>query len=458
MTEKIKDFFDSLRGKKVTVIGFGVSNRPLVKILLDYGADITVRDKNPFEKLDTYAADIRDRVNFILGPDYLSDISGEYVFRTPGMRPDIPELLSARDHGSIITSEMELFFDLCPCHKIAITGSDGKSTTTTLIYNFLVESGYKAYLGGNLGTPLLPVVFNMDPDDYAVVELSSFQLSSMSASADIAVITNITPNHLNWHVDMDEYIDAKKNVFRYQDSNGILVVNADNEITNSFSSAGETRRFSFRHPVADGVYLRNDGMIISADNGSETEVMNRNIIRLPGDHNVENYMTAIAATRGIVSTDAIKKVAKEFKGVEHRMEFVRTFNGVSYYNDSIASTPTRTIAGLKAQTQKIILIAGGKDKNLDYSPLAPYILEHVRYLILTGETSQKIFDAVDGYGYNKDELSIEFVDGFEDAVERSRQVSVPGDIVYLSPASTSFDRFNNFEERGRLFKSIVNAF
>ena len=449
------------KNKNITVIGFGVSHRPLVKLLLEKGAKITVRDKKSVEELGEEAITLSDKVTFITGEKYPENIDGEIIFKTPGMRNDKPEFIEAVKNGCELISEMELFFRLCPCKIIAVTGSEGKTTTTTLIYNFLKAQGYTCHLGGNIGKPLLPDIEKIKDSDFAVVELSSFQLNDMTQSGNISIVTNITPNHLDWHTSMDEYIDAKKNIFRHQDGNGVLVVNKDDSLSLACANEakGEVRYFSFKGETENGVYLAENGDIISTLGGNKTVIMNRSDIKLPGDHNVQNYMTAAAAVYGLVENETIKKIAREFGGVEHRMEFVREFNGVRYYNDSIATTPTRTIAGLKAQTQKIIIIAGGYDKNLDYSPLAPYLAKHVKHMVLCGATKNKIKNALlECKDYDPNELTIEETEDFKAAIYAARNAAKEGDIVYFSPASASFDMFPNFEVKGRFYKDTVNNF
>lgn len=452
---------NDVKNKNITVIGFGVSHRPLVKLLIEKGAKVTVRDKKSVEELGEEALALADKVEFITGEKYLENISGEIVFKTPGMRNDKSEFIEAVKNGSELISEMELFFRLCPCKIFAVTGSEGKTTSTTLIYNFLTAQGYTCHLGGNIGKPLLPDIENIKPDDFAVVELSSFQLNDMTQSGNISVITNITPNHLDWHTSMNEYIEAKKNIFKYQDKNGVLIVNKDDETALSCAKEanGKVRYFSFNGETENGVYLAENGDIVSTLGGEKSVIMNRNDIKLPGDHNVQNYMTAAAAVYGYVENETIKKIAKEFGGVEHRMEFVREFNGVRYYNDSIATTPTRTIAGLKAQTQKIIIIAGGYDKNLDYSPLAPYLVKHVKHMVLCGATKEKIKNALlNCKDYDPNELTFEETEDFRSAIYAARNAAKEGDIVYFSPASASFDMFPNFEVKGRFYKDTVNNF
>jgi len=450
------EYFASLKGKKITVVGFGVSNRPFVRMLAESGALVTVRDKN--EIPETVRAEF-ENVEFITGPNYLCDLTDELIFKTPGMRRDIPEFLAAEKNGSKITSEMQLFFELCPCRIIAVTGSEGKTTTTTLIYNILKEQGHTVFLGGNIGTPLLPRISQMKENDIVIAELSSFQLFDMTVSADTAVITNIVEEHLNWHTSMEEYIEAKKTVFRHQSENGRLILNADYETTCSLASEanGKTELFSRKTPVENGAFLNENGFIVHKDESGSVTIFHKDSIKIPGEHNVENFMAAICATWGLASISTYRKIAKEFGGVEHRMEFVREKDGVKYYNDSIATSPTSVIACLKSQTQKIITISGGSDKNLNYADVAPYIIKHVKHMILTGQTAQKIYKAVtECEGYDPGETVLEFADGMADAVEKAHTCAKEGDIVYLSPISASFDCYKNFEERGKHFKDLVN--
>ena len=446
------DYFRSLRGKKILVMGLGVSNRPLVRMLLAYGCDVTGCDK-------TSRADFDDELRELeafgckmkVGEGYLDDLSAELVFRTPGMHPNIPALKALRDAGAEVTSEMEVFFEVCPCTILAVTGSDGKTTTTTLISEMLKASGKTVWLGGNIGTPLLPLIDQIKETDYAVVELSSFQLQDMQRSPHIAVVTNLAPNHLDVHKDMAEYIDAKVNLFRYQKKEDILIVNADNDITSQFTGNGTTRYFSYSGQVKTGTYLEGD-MILR--NG--VPVLDKKEIVIPGEHNVENFMTAILAVDGLVDDEAVRHVARTFGGVEHRIEFVREINGVRYYNDSIASSPTRTIAGLKSFPQKVILIAGGYDKKIPYDVLGPHIVEHVKAVYLCGATAPKIRAAVENapsYQPGMPEL-IDCAD-LADATKKAAQDAKPGDVVLMSPASASFDQFKNFEVRGRFFKTLV---
>ncbi len=451
MNTSFSEYFTSLRGKSIAVLGLGVSNRPLVRLLLEFGCDVTGCDKTERESLDTEVLELeRAGCKLRLGEAYLDNLQADLVFRTPGMHPGKPELVALRERGARITSEMDVFFRLCPCPIIAVTGSDGKTTTTTLISEMLKAAGKTVWLGGNIGTPLLPVCRDMKKEDLAVVELSSFQLMDMTRSPSRAVVTNLAPNHLDVHKDMQEYVDAKKNIFAYQASGDLLILNADNAITAEFSGSGVTHFFS-RAGKAAHVRLE-DGVIYRGGKA----VLHTADILLPGVHNVENYMAAIAAVEGLVPDEAIVAVAKNFGGVEHRIELVRMKDGVRFYNDSIASSPTRTIAGLRSFQEKVLLIAGGYDKHIPYDVLGPEICARVKKLYLNGATAGLIRAAVESCpGYTAGHPEIVDCGDFDSAVHAAARDAQAGDVVLMSPASAAFDQFKNFMVRGARFKSLV---
>ena len=441
--EKLKQF----HGKKIAVLGLGVSNRPLVKLLLAAGCTVTGCDRIAREKLDAEVLELEKLgCTLSLGDTYLDNVEADILFRTPGMHPGHPAIEALRSRGAMVTSEMEVFFEVCPCPILAVTGSDGKTTTTTLIAEMLKAEGKKVWLGGNIGTPLLPLVREMTETDVAVVELSSFQLMDMTRSPVRALVTNLAPNHLDVHKDMEEYVDAKKNIFRFQDETGLLVLNADNAITSGFAGNGKTVFFS-RHGKAH-VCIEN-GIICR---GGEA-VLNTADILIPGVHNIENYMAAIAMVEGLVCDDTVRHVAATFGGVEHRIELVRIKDGVRFYNDSIASSPSRTIAGLRSFDQKVILIAGGYDKHIPYDVLGPEICAHVKKLFLGGATGPQIRAAVEKCEGEKPEI----VDcgNFEAAVRAAAAAATAGDVVLMSPASAAFDQFKNFMVRGEFYKKII---
>ena len=459
--KKLKAFENNIKGKKVAVIGLGVSNTPLIDYLHDLMAKVTVFDERDEEKLDQNVIEKIHSYNFdlVTGKNALHFLRGfNVIFRSPSCLPTTLQLRSEQKRGAIVTSEIEMLMNTCPCKIIGVTGSDGKTTTTTLIYEILKEGGYNCHLGGNIGTPLFTEVKNFKEDDIVVLELSSFQLMGMEISPEISVITNISPNHLDKHSSYQEYIDAKKTIFEFQDESGKVVLNYDNDITREMAkeAEGKVEYFSSKQKLNDGVIYDDDKIKICKD-GVRRHILETKDIHLRGVHNYENICAAIAATSDLVDVDTQVNAIKKFKGVEHRLEFVRELDGVKWYNDSIGTSPTRTIAGLNSFDEKIVLIAGGYDKNLDYAPLAKPILEHVSKLILMGKTANKIYNAV-----IKEIAGTDIVfpmykcTSLEEAVNRARKISTKGEIVLFSPASASFDMFKNFAERGKIFKEYVN--
>ena len=461
METNILRFLNSLENKTIALCGIGGSNLPLIKLFKKYGANVIACDKRSREDLgenarlaEEYGAKLR------LGEDYLRELEADVIFRTPGMRFYMDELNEARKNGTAVTSEMEVFFELCPCRTIAVTGSDGKTTTTTIISELLKAEGYNVHLGGNIGRPLLPDIESINPDDIAVVELSSFQLISMRTSPDIAVVTNLAPNHLDIHKDMQEYIDSKRNIVLHQSAFGKAVLNLDNEISASFADdvRGSLYMFSRRRKPENGAYMSDDGSIIMNEHGKETWIMKAGEIKIPGLHNIENYLAAISAVWGMVSAETIRNTAMTFGGVEHRAELVRELDGVKYYNDAIGTSPTRTIKGtLSLYDSKIILIAGGYDKHLSYDEMGTIIPDKVKVLILFGATADKIEKATKASpSYSQDNPVILRVSSMEEAVAAARSHAEKGDIVSMSPASASFDMYKNFAEKGLHFKKLVN--
>lgn len=451
-----KAFFDGMKGKRVAFCGIGRSHMPLIDMFKTHGAAVSARDRRSFQELGENGRVLRDLgVELILGKDYLRDLTEDIIFRTPGMPFHLPELEAARARGQVVTSEMEVFFRLCPCKIYAVTGSDGKTTTTTILSEFLKAEGRTVHLGGNIGKPLLPEIETIAPDHVVVTELSSFQLISMGESPDVAVVTNLAPNHLDIHKDMEEYVDAKKNLILHQDGFSRAVLNADNEITAGFRELvrGDCWQFSRKAEPARGVFCDGEKILVNGE-----ALMDISGIKLHGWHNVENYMAAIAAAWGDVSPENMRRVAGEFGGVEHRMEFVRELSGVKYYNDSIASSPSRTISGtLSCYEGGLILICGGYDKHIPYEPLGAPICQKVKELILMGDTAPKIEEAVRSCPeYAEGRPAIRHVKDMPEAVSLAHELAAPGDVVSLSPASASFDMYPGFEARGRHFKELVN--
>ncbi len=478
MNEKLEQFRADIGGKSVSVIGLGISNTPVIDFLLDAGAHVVGRDKKDASALGELAETLsRKGVTLCLGEDYLADICEDVIFKAPGIRPDVPEIAAARARGCAVTSEMEVFLALCPATVFAVTGSDGKTTTTTLIYKMLSlqcekeGAGGRVFVGGNIGKPLLPEIADITARDFVVLELSSFQLQALKTGRrlrpwpDVACITNLSPNHLNWHTGMDEYIDAKAEIFRNQARGGRLILNYDNGITRPLAgdAPGHVTVFSSKQEPTPGegcdaaVFVRDGEICLAADADEEAfPILSVSDIFLPGWHNVENYMTAIAAVRGYADIDTITEIARTFGGVEHREEYVCTRGGVRYYNSSIDSSPTRTLAALNAFPEKLIVILGGADKGVPFDSLAIPLAEHAKAVILTGAAREKIGLALDASAeFRASGVPVIVKPDFLAAIDAARDAAAVGDIVILSPACTSFDAFPNFEVRGRAFKAHV---
>ncbi len=464
MFNSLDNFKNFLKDKKIAVLGLGISNVPLVKYLAKLGYPISVFDIAEKEQIKDNILKLENcrNIEYHLGENYLNALKGfDIIFKTPKIRYDIPEIEKEKEKGALVTSEMEVFVDICPAEIIAVTGSDGKTTTTTIIYNILKEAGYRCWLGGNIGTPLIDKIEEIRPTDKVVLELSSFQLQTMKNSPDIAVITNISPNHLDVHKSMAEYVNAKKNIFYHQSKEDVLVLNYENEVTRSFAkeAIGDVRYFSHTQQLLSGAYVK-DGAIFFANNGDIREIIKTEKILLPGLHNLDNYLAAIAATAHMADNRAIEKVASLFKGVEHRIEHIRELNGINFYNDSIATSPTRTIASISSFNQKVILIAGGYDKKISYDGMGKVIAEKVKVLVLVGQTASLIEKSLEDEEKKSGKLlniPVYKCDTLEDAVKKAYISAGNGDIIILSPASASFDMFKNFEERGKKFKEIVNS-
>ena len=462
--KELEDFESKLKNQKIAVIGLGVSNIPLIDYLYQKNANVTVFDDREEEKLEQNVINkIKDYgFKFYLGKGNLNNLKGfDLIFRSPSCLPTKPELIEEKNRGAIVTTEIEQLIKMAPCKIIGVTGSDGKTTTTTLTYEILKNSGYKVYLGGNIGIPLFTKLSEIEPDDIIVLELSSFQLMGMEISPEIAGITNITPNHLNIHKDYQEYIDAKKNIFKYQDENGVLVLNADNDITNSCrdEANGKVIMFSSTKKLENG-FIVDNGIIKECEDGIRRHIIDTKDLKLKGEHNFQNICTALALTKGLVDIDKAVDTIKEFSGVHHRLELVRVIDGVEWYNDSASTSPTRGISALNAfDNKEIVLIAGGADKNLDYTPIGRPIVEKVRCLILIGQTANKIYEAVKKeLELQNKNLDIHMCESFKQSLDLAKRVAKSGQIVLFSPASTSFDMFKDMYDRGDRFKEEVMKF
>lgn len=488
-----EEFKKSIFNKSAAVIGVGISNRPLIKWLNKLGVKVTAFDRlekddpSIVKAMEEFASEGID-IKWSLGKDYLDDLMNQdfdYVFKTPKMRYTEPALSAAKNNGSVLTTEMELFMNLCPAKIFAVTGSDGKTTTTTLISELLKASGYKVWLGGNIGTPLLDQIEYIDSADMVVLELSSFQLLDCVTSADVAVVTNVTPNHLDFHKDYDEYISAKTNIFKYQAPTGKVVLNAACDITYKMKelTRGRVSFFALNESVArrsgsslyDYSYLNEDGNLCIDTSDGGVNLINENEILIPGKHNVENYLAAALATSGYVDAETFAKVAKTFKGVAHRIEFIRELDGVKYYNSSIDTSPNRTINTMNAlasRGQKGVLICGGADKKCDYTGLGDAILNVSDRIIIYGTNACFVKDIIskeangrsfDIYEIEGGDEVYEFPEGrdtviskYKEALSKARSLAKEGEIVIMSNIGTSYDHFRHFEHRGDMFRDLVN--
>lgn len=458
MNHIFQDFCQSYAGRRVAFLGVGVSHIGIIPAFIEAGAQVTVCDRAA-QLLPKAAAALNGLpIEYRMGDGYLDRLTDfDLIFRSPGITPLEPGIRAAEQAGVRLTGEIELFFDLCPCRSIGITGSDGKTTTSTLISEMLRQAGRTVHLGGNIGDPLLPRLSEMTASDIVVAELSSFQLMTFKTSPTVAVITNIHRNHLDYHRDMAEYIAAKKRILDCGAT--VCVLNADDPTVMEMGSAfaGEKRLFCMTHTVENGAFLR-DGALWLADGGRTEKIIDTANIKLPGFHNIMNAATAIAAVRGLAAPDDMRRVLAGFGGVKHRIQLVRELDGVRYYNDSIGTTPSRTVMCLRAfPAKKQIVIAGGSDKGMDFTELSADMCRSVRVLILIGATAGKIEAAVRGYeGYNGSPVILH-AGSLEEAVLLAREQARPGESVALSPASASFDQFRNYGERGDRFAALVNA-
>ena len=460
---KLEEFNEYIKYRKVAIIGLGVSNIPLLDYLHEYKSLVTVFDERTIDEIPN---DIMSKIEsydfkYNFGKNCLEKLQGfNLIFRSPSCLPTRFELQKEMQNGAIVTTEIELLMKMAPCKIIGVTGSEGKTTTTSLISHILKKANYNVYLGGNIGTPLFTKLNEIKPEDIIVLELSSFQLMGMEVSPNIAIITNITPNHLNIHKDYDEYIEAKKNIFRYQTENDKIILNYNNEITRNCAKEAKSKVvfFSSKEKLDNG-YIVDGKVIKECDDKIRKHILNTEDILLRGNHNYENIAAAMAATRNLVDIDVAVEAIKEFKAVEHRLEFVKEINGVKWYNDSSSSSPTRTIAGLNSFEEDIVLIAGGYDKNLDYTPIAKPIIDKVKSLILLGQTAGKIFEAVknEQEKQKNNDLEIYMCENLQETVNVAKKVAKPGQVVLFSPASASFDMFKNAVERGKIFKKLVNG-
>lgn len=466
-----------LGGTEVAVVGLGVSNLAVTRFLLRRGALVTALDaKTPEQLGDRYRllTALPDevgvdpaRLTLRLGPGYLDGLGRFPVaFLAPGLPKSLPAVRAAQEAGTVLSSEVHMVFELCRAPILGITGSAGKTTTTSLTGQILKATGRPTFVGGNIGTPLIEQVESIPAEGQVVLELSSFQLQLLSASPQVAVVLNVSPNHLDVHASMDEYLEAKKNIFRFQRPKDVVVLNADRPETRAMAAQapGRVAWFSRLDQVERGAFLHGSEIVLRDDRGDRT-VLDAGEIRLPGLHNLENVLAAVAASAlaGAQPQEAAEAV-RVFRGVAHRLELVRELQDVRYVNDSIATAPDRTTAALRTlgpqpgQGPNLILLAGGYDKHLSYEGLAEEMLGRVRVLLLLGQTADAIQQAVEAAAAHRGRPAPLVIRGarLDELVPRARELARGGEVVLLSPASASYDMYRNFEERGEHFRRLVS--
>lgn len=454
MNNNLELFNRELKTKKVLILGVGVSNLPLIDYLHNLGVKTYIRDRKTIEEL---SGEIRKKIeeykiDYVLGDSYLDDLT-EYdiIFRSPSILPNIKSLENAKNKGVYVTTEIEQVIKLAPCKVIGITGSKGKTTTTTILSTILEKLNYKVHVGGNIGTPLFSKLKDMNKDDIIVLEMSSFQLMNMEASPNISIITNISPDHLDIHANYQEYIDAKKYIFKNQNKEDILVLNEEDDIVKDMNkdTVSQVRYFgSINH---NNNYYINDKNIYY----NNELVIDTAKLLLKGRHNHLNICAALTAIKDYINVDnkELESIVSGIKSVHHRLEYVRTINGVEWYNDSASTTPDKSMGGLNAFDKKIVLIAGGYDKNISYEEFGKPIVENCSKLILFGATKDKIYDSVMKQNSN---IKIYKLNTLEEVVNKANEIATGDEVVLFSPASASFDMFKNAYQRGDLFKELVN--
>lgn len=454
MNNKLEKFNKNLKNKKVLILGIGVSNLPLLDYLYEHNSIITIRDKKKLEELNNEVVEKINKYNieYVLGDNYLDDLT-EYdiIFRSPSILPNIKPLEAAKEKGALITTEIEQVITLAPCKVIGITGSKGKTTTTTILSTILEKLNYNVHVGGNIGTPLFNKIKDMKKDDIIVLEMSSFQLMNMNVSPNISVITNISPDHLDIHSSYEEYIDAKKYIFKNQNKKDIVVLNEEDDIVKNMSkdTISEVRYFgSINHH--NNYYIEDKNIYFNNE-----LVIDTSKLLLKGRHNHLNICAALNAIKDYINVDnnKLESIVSSIKSVHHRLEYVRTINKVDWYNDSASTTPDKSMGGINAFDEKIVLIAGGYDKNISYEDFGKPIVENCSKLILFGATKDKIYNSVIK---QKTNIEIYKLNTLEEVVNKAYEVAEPGEVVLFSPASASFDMFKNAYQRGDLFKELVN--
>jgi UDP-N-acetylmuramoylalanine--D-glutamate ligase len=462
---------------RAIVLGLGTEGRALCRYLRRHGVAVLACDRQPPEALAAVIEELRPLgVEFHLGPDYLSRLSeAEAIYRSPGIPLSRPEIQAAAAAGIPISSQIKLFFDLCPAPVIGVTGTKGKGTTTVLIAEMLRDGPRRVFVGGNIGAPPIDYLEELTPEDLVVLELSSFQLQDLHRSPHVAVVLNITSDHLDYHGTREEYLRAKQSIVRHQTAADVAVVNADYPEAAHFADLTPARVlfFSRQGAVVPGVYVEQEQLWLHLE-GSRQRLCAVSEVRLRGRHNLENLAAALAAARTMgAAWDRLRQVARTFPGLEHRLEPVGEIDGVSFYNDSFSTTPETTIAALQSFTEPLLLIAGGSDKGADFTALGEEIVRRpVKRLVLIGDTAGRIEAAVraalerqgkqgqDGATEAAGNRGPEVVYGgrtMEEIMAAATATAAAGDVVLLSPACASFGLFQNYKDRGQQFKAWVQA-
>ncbi|MEO1286636.1 MAG: UDP-N-acetylmuramoyl-L-alanine--D-glutamate ligase [Chloroflexota bacterium] len=463
---------DPLNRKTVLVVGFGRQGKALARWLPKVGANVVVNDSRTEEELNLNRRDYPN-VRFILGEHPDNAVNGVAMICVSGGVPlDLSMLQIARDRGLPITNDAQLFLERCPAPVIGITGSAGKTTTTTLVGEIVRRAGYKTWVGGNIGDVLLDVLDDISRDDVVVMELSSFQLDLMTVSPQVGAILNITPNHLDRHKTMENYIDAKVNIIKHQRNGDMAVLSADDQITKSLELAvqGELAQFSSRQMVLNGTFLIGNRLMLSGTASYDYVphvLCEKEEVPLLGEHNIQNVLAAcaiagslgLAADRPGISPETMREAIINFEPVPHRLETVRTVNDVMYVNDSIATAPERLVAALKSFDDPLILLLGGADKDLPWDQAVHLIMQKAQAIILFGAEGEKQVRTITERMFRLRGLKEPYlyvVDDLDIAVAKASEIARAGDVVLLSPGGTSYDAYQDFAARGEHFRELVN--
>jgi len=451
---------NNFAGKNIGIIGLGIEGFSSAKFLLDKGARITILDRKEEKGFDeSLISQVKKLpLTLVLGKDYLKNLSDfEVVVKSPGVKRDLQEILDFERNGGIITSQTQIFFDLCPSSIIGVTGTKGKGTTSSLVYQMLKAQGLDAHLGGNIGNSPLDFFGKLTSKSWIVLELSSFQLTDLTKSPHIAVMLMTTSEHLDFHKDIKEYVDAKRNILKFQNTQDYAVINRDYPTSNESDilTEGKVYKISKERETMDGCYVENKKILVNI-NGSNEEIIKTGDIFLPGDHNLENVCAAVMVAKILkVEKENIVKVLKTFKGLEHRLELVREVNGIKYYDDSFSTTPETAIAAIKSFKNPEILILGGSGKGSDFSELGKIIgkTKNIKAIIGIGKEWERIKEQIEivDSGF----LVVEGAKDMRTIVAAIQKIAKPQDVVLLSPACASFDMFKSYKERGDQFKEEV---